>query len=132
MKDHEPAQGVKDFSFTASLADKANGGANLPEALKAHEIHRIARRRRYNYVVADDINWMSTAAAAKRLGVTVRTLYRLIDESELPAYKFGRVIRLKEQEVDAFIESSRIAPGSLEHLYPEAKREMSDTEASRT
>ena len=37
------------------------------------------------------------------------------------AYKFGRVIRLQEDDVDAFIESSRIAPGSLEHLYPEVK-----------
>jgi excisionase family DNA binding protein len=71
----------------------------------------------------EDIRWLSTGAAAKRLGVTVRTLYRLIDESELPAYKFGRVIRLQEAEVDAFIKASRIAPGSLEHLYPEARRD---------
>lgn len=73
---------------------------------------------------------MSTAEAARRLGITVRTLYRLIDESELPAYKFGRVIRLQEQEVEAFIAASRIPPGSLEHLYPEAKREISETDAS--
>ena len=71
----------------------------------------------------DDIRWMSTGEAARRLGVTVRTLYRLIDESQLPAYKFGRVIRLQETQVDAFIEASRIQPGSLEHLYPESKRE---------
>jgi hypothetical protein len=31
------------------------------------------------------------------------------------------VIRLKEADVDVFIESSRIVPGSLEHLYPEVK-----------
>ncbi len=45
---------------------------------------------------------------------------RFIDNGELPAYRFGRVIRLKESEVDRFIESCRIEPGSLEHLYPEA------------
>lgn len=73
----------------------------------------------------DEITWMSTGEAAKRLGVTVRTLYRLIDESQLPAYKFGRVIRLQRQQVEAFIESSRIAPGSLEHLYPESRKEIS-------
>ena len=73
----------------------------------------------------DEISWMSTGEAAKRLGVTVRTLYRLIDESQLPAYKFGRVIRLKGSEVEAFIEASRIQPGSLEHLYPESKKEIS-------
>ena len=73
----------------------------------------------------DEITWLSTGEAAKRLGVTVRTLYRLIDESQLPAYKFGRVIRLQAQQVEAFIESSRIAPGSLEHLYPESRKEIS-------
>ena len=78
----------------------------------------------------DDIRWMSTGAAARRLGVTVRTLYRLINEAELPAYKFGRVIRLQEAEVDEFIRSSRIAPGSLEHLYPESRKEISETDAS--
>lgn len=78
------------------------------------------------------IRWMSTKEASERLGVTLRTLYRFIDEGSLPAYKMGRVIRLKEDEVDAFIEGTRIAPGSLEHLYPEPKSEHSVTEASRT
>ena len=78
----------------------------------------------------DDIRWMSTGEAAKRLGITVRTLYRLIDRSDLPAYQFGRVIRLKESEVNAFIEASRIPPGSLEHLYPESRRETSETDAT--
>jgi excisionase family DNA binding protein len=63
---------------------------------------------------------LPTADAAKRVGITPRTLYRFIDGGELPAYRFGRVIRLKEDEVDTFIESCRIEPGSLEHLYPEA------------
>jgi excisionase family DNA binding protein len=80
----------------------------------------------------DDIRWMSTGEAARRLGVTVRTLYRLIDESELPAYKFGRVIRLQEAEVESFITASRITPGDLEHLYPEAKKETSDNDANPT
>jgi excisionase family DNA binding protein len=66
-------------------------------------------------------SWLSTKDAAERLGVTLRSLYRFIDEGGLAAYKFGRVIRLKEADVEDFIESSRIVPGSLEHLYPEAK-----------
>lgn len=70
--------------------------------------------------VAEDITWLSTAAAARRLGITPRTLYRFIDEGDVPAYRFGRVIRLKQSDVDAYIESCVIAPGSLEHLYPEA------------
>jgi excisionase family DNA binding protein len=67
----------------------------------------------------NEIRWLSTAEAARRLGITARTLYRFIDEGQVPAYRFGRVIRLKEAEVDAFIENCRIEPGTLEHLYPE-------------
>jgi excisionase family DNA binding protein len=69
---------------------------------------------------ADPIRWLSTAESARRLGITPRTLYRFIDEGQLPAYRFGRVIRLKAHEVDVFIESCRIEPGTLEHLYPES------------
>lgn len=68
----------------------------------------------------DEIVWLSTQDAARRLGVTPRTLYRFIDEGQLPAYRFGRVIRLQLTEVDEFIERCRIQPGSLEHLYPES------------
>jgi excisionase family DNA binding protein len=71
--------------------------------------------------VNERIHWMSTKEAAEHLGVTLRSLYRFIDEGTLPAYKFGRVIRLKEEDVDGFIEACRIAPGSLDHLYPELK-----------
>lgn len=67
-----------------------------------------------------DGDWLSTKDAAAALGLTPRTLYRLIDEGQLPAYRFGRVIRLKQSEVDSFVASSRIEPGTLEHLYPEA------------
>lgn len=70
-------------------------------------------------MATDEISWLSTAEAAKRLGVTSRTLYRFIDEDQLAAYRFGRVIRLKQTDVDAFIDTCRIEPGSLEHLYPE-------------
>ncbi len=72
-------------------------------------------------LMASEQRWLSSNQAAARLGVSLRTLYKFVDEGLLPAYKFGRVFRLREHEVDAFIESSRIQPGTLEHLYPEAK-----------
>jgi excisionase family DNA binding protein len=62
--------------------------------------------------------WLSTKSASEFLSVNLRTLYRLIDEGELPAYRIGRVIRLKEAEVVAFVEAARIEPGALVHLYP--------------
>ena len=71
--------------------------------------------------MTESINWLSTKEASERLGVTLRSLYRFIDEGDLVAYKFGRVIRVQEADVDQFIEASRISPGSLDHLYPEIK-----------
>jgi excisionase family DNA binding protein len=71
--------------------------------------------------MTDSIRWMGTPEACARLGVTLRTLYRFIDEGQLPAYKMGRVIRLQASEVDEFIARMRIQPGTLEHLYPEPK-----------
>lgn len=71
--------------------------------------------------MAERVEWLSTREASARLGVTLRSLYRFIDGGNLAAYKFGRVIRLKGDDVDRFIESCRIAPGDLEHLYPPRK-----------
>lgn len=65
-------------------------------------------------VTTADIHWLNTAETARRLGVTPRTLYRFIDDGQLPAYRFGRVIRLKESEVAEFIENCRIQPGTLD------------------
>jgi|ERR1700677_17346 excisionase family DNA binding protein len=70
---------------------------------------------------AEPVTWLSTKEASARLSITLRSLYRFIDEGDLVAYRFGRVIRIKETDLDRFIEASRIAPGSLEHLYPEVK-----------
>lgn len=72
------------------------------------------------------MTWLNTAKAAERLGVTPRTLYRFIDEGQVPAYRFGRVIRLKEHEVDEFIERCRIAPGTLDLTTPQPTHDLRD------
>jgi excisionase family DNA binding protein len=43
--------------------------------------------------------WLSTQEAARRLGITTRTLYRFVDEGELPAYGLpdGAGVPTKEQ-----------------------------------
>ena len=74
----------------------------------------------------EEVVWLSTREAAAQLGITTRTLYRMIDNGQLPAYKFGRVIRLKEHELEAFVESARIVPGELEHLYADSKGNEQD------
>jgi len=64
--------------------------------------------------------WLSTAEASTHLGITPRTLYRFIDEGRIPAYRFGRVIRLRAREVEEFIDLCRIEPGTLDHLYADS------------
>lgn len=80
-----------------------------------------AGKGKFTFVATEPIEWISTPEACARLGVTLRTLYRFIDEGQLPAYKMGRVIRLQAHELDAFIERARIVPGTLEHLYPDPR-----------
>jgi excisionase family DNA binding protein len=72
------------------------------------------------------VDWLSTADAAKALGITPRTLYRFINQGDLAAYRFGRVIRVKRVDVEAFIESSRIEPGTLDHLSPDSAAPTGD------
>ena len=65
------------------------------------------------------VEWLGTGDAATRLWVTTPTLYRFIDDGRLPAYRMGRVIRLKAADVVAFEATCRIQPGSLSHLVPD-------------
>ncbi len=67
----------------------------------------------------NEIEWLNTEEAAKRLGITTRTLYRFMDQGRLPSYRFGRVFRLKMTDIEEFIEDCRVEPGTLSHLYPE-------------
>ncbi len=45
---------------------------------------------------------MSTRDACDQLGITLRTLYQIIDEGQLACYKFGRVYRLKTEDVEHY------------------------------
>ena len=61
---------------------------------------------------------MGTPAACKYLGIEPRTLYKLINDGEIRAYKVGWVIRLRRDDVDDFLDLHVIEPGSLSHLIP--------------
>ena len=76
--------------------------------------------------MSDPIRWLGTTEAAERLGVVPRTLYRMINEGAIPAYKMGRVIRVKESDLDTFLESTKVQPGSLSHLYPDRAEAVED------
>lgn len=61
--------------------------------------------------------WLSTSRTAARLGVTPRTVYRLVDNAKIRSYRVGRVLRFKASDIDQLLELSVVAPGSLSHLY---------------
>ena len=84
--------------------------------------HREARSARYGSARGRSDPWTEHKGAAEFLGVNLRTLYRFIDEGELPAYKFGRVIRLQQDDVEPSSSGRASQPGTLEHLYPEPVR----------
>ena len=67
-------------------------------------------------------DWLSSSEAASRIGVTQRTLYRFIDEGRLPGYRIGRVIRLRQLDVQEFLEKCPVKPGELKHLYPDSEQ----------
>jgi len=46
---------------------------------------------------------LTPAQVAERLQVTERTVYRWIDAKELKATKLGRVWRIKEEDLEAFL-----------------------------
>ena len=55
------------------------------------------------------------------LGMTLRSLYRFIDEGELDAYRFGRVIRLKEATSTASSSPAASRPGPSSTSIPPRK-----------
>lgn len=61
--------------------------------------------------------WLTSSQAARQLGITTNTLYRLIDTQQIPAYRFGRCIRLKKVDVTEFVEQSRIQPTKQRRQY---------------
>lgn len=50
----------------------------------------------------DSFEWLKPIDAARRLAISTKELYRLIDEGALPAYRFGRVIRLLASDVEEY------------------------------
>ena len=46
--------------------------------------------------------WLTLEEAAAALRVTMAELHRLIDSGRLRAYKIGRVVRIRRQDVEGF------------------------------
>lgn len=52
--------------------------------------------------------WLTVEEAADYLGLKKSTIYAYIHERKLPYYKRGHVVRFKVEELDAWIEASRV------------------------
>lgn len=49
----------------------------------------------------------TTAEVAEKLNLSEKTIRNLIDSGELKAFKFGRVYRISEEQLNNFINQSR-------------------------
>ena len=72
-------------------------------------------------------DWIIAPRAAELLGVTLHTVYALIDRGELeaevtvpPGPRRRRSVRLRRTWVDEYIERARVKPGELTHLFEPA------------
>jgi len=50
--------------------------------------------------------WVKVEEIAAHLGVSKDTIYRWIDERDLPAHKVGRLYRFKISEIDSWVTKS--------------------------
>lgn len=50
--------------------------------------------------------WRSVVEAARHLGLSPKTVRKLIEADELRAYRFGRVVRINLDDINAYIKNS--------------------------
>jgi excisionase family DNA binding protein len=51
---------------------------------------------------------MSSTDAADLLGIQPNTLRRLIALGDLPAYRVGRLVKLRPEDLDAYVRRNRV------------------------
>ena len=57
------------------------------------------------------MNLIKKPEAAEKLGVSVRTLEKMIARGAIPAYKVGpKLVRLKAEDIERYIDSHQAAP----------------------
>lgn len=84
-------------------ARSAEAGEVLRDIRRAAEIHRLslsASRQRLAAPGPEPRRLLSTEQAAERLGITARTVCRLIERGELPAAKLGRGWLIDETDLE--------------------------------
>jgi excisionase family DNA binding protein len=54
--------------------------------------------------------WLTPKDAADRLGVSVKTIRRIYERGDIPAYKVCARVQLREVDVDGYLEACRLEP----------------------
>jgi len=65
-------------------------------------------------MLATQERFYSLEEVAQRLGVSERTVRRWIKSGELPAYKPGREYRIRDGELEEFLQSRKARPDQAE------------------
>jgi len=52
--------------------------------------------------------WLKPADVAKQLGVSTRTVHRLLATGQLVGYKIGRSVKFKPEDIEEYLKNSRV------------------------
>ena len=55
-----------------------------------------------------DQEFFSLAEVGKRLGLSRMTVYRYVQEKRLPAYRFGKHYRIRNDDLEKFISKQKV------------------------
>ncbi len=54
--------------------------------------------------------WLTVEDIADELDINKMTVYRLLDAGAITSYRFGRLYRVKPEDLDAYVRDSRVSP----------------------
>ena len=62
--------------------------------------------------------WLSLKEITEYLGIRRETVYRWIENREMPGHRIGKLWKFKKDEVDAWVKSGKAATNLIyEHVY---------------
>jgi excisionase family DNA binding protein len=71
-------------------------------------------------------DWLTLAEVADALGLHHRSVWKMARRGELPAerdqHASGQPYRVRQRDLDAFLERSRVRSGELAYLVPDRRR----------
>lgn len=56
----------------------------------------------------------SLAEVADRLGVSIKTVRRILARGDLPAHRIGRLLRVSDDDIERFIAATRTATAGVQ------------------